>query len=162
MFVCGGPTDSVPPTVRQKFLDWAATNMPNWKMFLAEKAAEDALSNTNPPPLRLAKFEEFLGRVADCVIVFPESVGSFAETGYFSAKPKALDNILIVNSDSDAGQSNSFLNRGPIDEIERIPTNKKLALDFAANPPNFSLIKARLEGVLPNGGPGSPWSPSKV
>jgi hypothetical protein len=145
LFVCGGPTGSVPPTVRQKFLDWAATNMPNWKMFLAEKAAEDLLSNGNPPPLRLAKFEEFLGKVADCVIVFPESVGSFAETGYFSAKPKVLDNILIVNSDSEAGQSNSFLNRGPIDEIERYSHYKKIVLDFDASPPNFSLIKARLE-----------------
>jgi len=173
LFVCGGPTDPVPltakerfldwvapglrlsrtrrQTMRGQFLDWAATNMPTCRTFLAEKAAQDVVSHDNPPPLRLAKFEEFLGSVADCVIVFPESVGSFAETGYFAAKGNVRCNCLIVNSASE--QKTSFLNRGPIDEIERHTKleYKRLVLNFDATPPDFAVIKERIENTPPKG-----------
>jgi hypothetical protein len=141
LFVCGGPIDSAKPSIRQQFVEWASLNLPTCRVFLAEKAAQDFLAHDDPLLFRLAEFEEFLASVADCVIVFPESVGSFAETGYFSAKPEVRHNCLVVNSD----QSNSFLNRGPIDLIEQHSKYKKIVLDLAAHPPNFSLIKERLE-----------------
>jgi len=43
------------------------------------------MANAEPKFLNLSQFEYVLAAVADCVVIIPESVGSWAETGYFSA-----------------------------------------------------------------------------
>jgi hypothetical protein len=142
IFVCGGPIGGS-LTVRQQFLDWAAAELPNCKVFVAEEAARDLLSDEQSRPLNLSKFEKFLANVADCVIVFPESVGSWAETGYFSAEPDVRQKCLIANCFSE--QRDSFLNLGPIHQIEQSSRYKKVLIDFFRRPPDFSPIKQRLD-----------------
>ena len=109
-FVCGGPDNDV--STRSKFLKWARANLSNFHFFLAEAAAKDIISEPIPKFLNLATFERVLADVADVVIIFPESVGSWAEIGFFSALPKFQKKCLVVNSAAEQGDS--FLNVGPI------------------------------------------------
>jgi hypothetical protein len=81
---------------------------------LAEDAYPDQLIERN-----LRNFEAFLVDAADCVVIFVESVGSYAETGLFSALSRTvLDKTLIVNT-HERSTKPSFLNLGPIPLICR-------------------------------------------
>ena len=85
VFVCGGPAANGANSVRRRFLDWAQNHIEGFRFFLAEAAAKDIMANAEPKFLNLSQFEYVLAAVADCVVIIPESVGSWAETGYFSA-----------------------------------------------------------------------------
>jgi hypothetical protein len=83
VFVCGGPiADS--STMRSRFVKYAADELGHLRMFLAEDAEKDYITHDDPEFHNVAEFEEIIGAVSDCLIIFPESAGSFAELGYFS------------------------------------------------------------------------------
>ena len=92
----------------------------------------------------LAKFEEILANISDCIIIFPESAGSFAETGYFS-KTNIKNRTLIVNCSNEQGES--FLNLGPIDLVSKASIFGQTVLLNSKNP-DFSIIKERLKVLL--------------
>jgi hypothetical protein len=81
VFVCGGPIDT--PCMRERFLDYARTELPHLRMFLAEVAEKDYVSNEEVALHNVGDFEEIIGHVSDCLIIFPESAGSFAELDFF-------------------------------------------------------------------------------
>lgn len=67
----------------------------------------------------LVDFEKDVISISQGVIIFSESVGTFAEIGVFSCFPFLYKNLLIVAKESYINQSNaSFLNFGPILKIK--------------------------------------------
>jgi hypothetical protein len=80
---------------------------------LAEQAFPHQLIEQN-----LQRFETFLADTAECVLIFVESVGAYAETGLFAALDRVAAKTLIVNTKK-ATRTLSFLNQGPIRLIRK-------------------------------------------
>lgn len=115
LFVCGGALTQ--NNLRGKFLKYAEQGLQNWRYFLAEKTYEALIDDSNQF-INLADLEKFMSDIADCILIFPESPGSFAEIGYFSAYPELNKKTLVANK-FEHQSKNSFLNRGPIHTVVR-------------------------------------------
>lgn len=113
LFVCGGALTE--KNLRGKFLAFAESNLKNWRYFLAEKTYEVLIDDSNNF-INLADLEKFMSDVADCILIFPESPGSYAEVGYFSAFDELNKKTLVANK-IEHQSKNSFLNRGPIHTV---------------------------------------------
>lgn len=118
VFLCGGPVNSRKPSFRRKLLKYARESLTEFRFFLAEDAARDLFKYGEPVFINVAEFEALLIDLADCVIVIPESPGSIAELGYFSAQKQARDKLLVV-SDLEYQGDDSFLSLGPIELVNR-------------------------------------------
>ena len=118
VFVCGGKIDGPTPTMRGRFLIWAQAELPDFIFILAEKAFKEALFHDPPRFINLSKFELLVAQISDCVLIFPESAGSFAETGYFSMVDAVRQKVLIAN-DLSHQAAESFTNLGPIDTFNK-------------------------------------------
>ncbi|MGD0791276.1 MAG: retron St85 family effector protein [Terriglobales bacterium] len=143
LFVCGGPIDSfktekkgqlskfrrwsqlrslltpLKPTKqsqREKFLVWAAREIPDFVCLLAEDALNNNFVGENREFVNLSQFESVVAFVADGVLIFPESPGSHAEIGFFSNSPRISRKTLVANLIEFQTEA-SFLNRGPIHQI---------------------------------------------
>ncbi len=112
-FICGGNNHNGVPALRLQFLAHLARSTPPILPVLAEKAFPHQLIERN-----LQRFEEFLASAADCVLIFVESPGSFAETGLFAALPKVIRKTFVVNTRGES-RENSFLTLGPIKLIRK-------------------------------------------
>ena len=112
VFVCGGPVTKK-KFARKKFLDYAKSNLSNFTFFLAEDASYDLLAHGKPQFLNLSEFERLIGEIADCIILFPETPGSIAELGLFSAHEDTREKLLLANSIIHRADE-SFINRGPV------------------------------------------------
>lgn len=115
LFVCGGPLSGAETSLRKMFLEWADRNLPDFVCLLAEEALRDSFAGEGRRFVNLATFESIVADVADCVLIFPESAGSWAETGFFS-NSTIRNKTLVVNPLS-LQAIESFLNLGPIDRI---------------------------------------------
>jgi hypothetical protein len=109
-FVCGG---NEPDALRHQFLRLVTTPPLQIVPVLAERTFAHQLLERN-----LQRFEEFLASAAQCVLIFVESPGSFAETGLFAALNTVVKKTLVINTREDA-RKNSFLNHGPIKLIRK-------------------------------------------
>lgn len=118
LFVCGGPTGPEDSSFRKQFIDFAKRELSNFHVFLSEHAARDLTRSRRPKFVNLAKFEDVLGGVADCVVLFVESPGSHAELGYFSRGTMIKDKLLVVN-EWQFQTRESFINNGPITLINK-------------------------------------------
>jgi hypothetical protein len=98
LFVCGGPTGPGSETVRAKFLRFASVGLRGFQVFLAEAAARDLIAHDRPRFLNIAEFEHILASISDCILIFPESPGSFCELGYFAAEPETRSKCLYLSS----------------------------------------------------------------
>ncbi len=147
IFVCGGSIQE--NSFREGFLNYAKNELETFRIFLAEDAAQDFIDFDKPQFLELADFEKLIAEIADTIIIFPESPGSFAEIGFFSNSIKEITKrILVVNNIKE--QSNSFLNLGPIHKIEKVSDyGKALHLEPYPSTSNFPQIKDRLEKFFP-------------
>jgi hypothetical protein len=142
VFVCGGPVNQ--GSARSKFLKWARENISGFRFFLAESAAKDIISGAAPKFLNLAAFESVLADVADVVVIFPESVGSWAETGFFSALPQFQKKCLVVNCVTEQGDS--FLNVGPIQTINESSDYRPVVfVNFGDEEIDFSHVVEKLK-----------------
>jgi hypothetical protein len=112
-FICGGNNNNGCSALRYQFLDWVTKPPILIVPVLAERTFAHQLVERN-----LQKFEQFLASTADCVLIFVESPGSFAETGLFAALNQTIKKTFIVNTREQA-RKNSFLNTGPIKLIRR-------------------------------------------
>lgn len=112
-FICGARTRDGISTLRQQFLDRASAPPARIVPVLAESTFAHQLLEQN-----IQRYEQFLASAADCVLVFVESPGSFAETGLFAALEGVLPKTFVVNTRAEADQD-SFLNNGPIKLIRR-------------------------------------------
>ena len=72
--------------------------------------------------LRL-ELENILADSVDCIVIFPESPGSFAEIGAFSNNEK-LAKKMIVLSNKKYKYDKSFINYGPYRLIKRSKSGK--------------------------------------
>ncbi len=123
VFVCGGTNSDGKTALRNQFLNAINEQPRRIVTILAENSFPHQLVERN-----LQKFEEFLASAANCVLIFVESAGSFAETGLFAALPLIVKKTLVINTREKAG-ARSFLNLGPIKLIRRL-TNFDTIVDL--------------------------------
>jgi hypothetical protein len=141
MFVCGGKLDEGSISLRKQFVSWAGTNLPDFVCLMAEDALKDSFTHEGRQFVNLAKFESVLADVADCVLIFPESPGSYAEAGFFSNSKVICAKTLVINP-LDLQTSESFLNLGPIDTIS---SSSFLKPTLLLNASDFNPIRLRLQ-----------------
>lgn len=140
VFVCGGAMNS--STMRFRFCEFARTELPHLRIFLAEAAQQDYVTHVEPEFHAVSEFEDIIGEVSDCVVLFPESAGSYAELGYFSRNETLRKKLLIVNDATLQGQD-SFIALGPIAIIDK-HSRFKPTIQIQYTDPNFQLVKDRL------------------
>ena len=147
VFVCGGPMNS--PAMRPRFCEYAKTDLPQLRVFLAENAQQDHVLHPGSEFENVAEFEEIIADVSTCVVLFPESPGSLAELGYFAKNGKLRKKILVVNDEKLQGQD-SFIALGPIKLIDKY-SNFQPAIQLAySEEPKFNLVKERLDSRIPS------------
>lgn len=98
VFLCGGPTAARSRYMRRHFLDWSRDNLPTVVCLLAEDAFKHTALYNPPEPFNLSDFEQVVGEIADCILIFPESEGSFAELGLFSNVSAIRKKLLVANA----------------------------------------------------------------
>jgi hypothetical protein len=113
VFVCGGTNSNGNTALRHQFLNAIDKSPRPIVPVLAESSFPHQLIERN-----LQKFEEFLATAANCVLIFVESAGSFAETGLFAAFPSIVKKTFVINTRAEA-RAKSFLNLGPIKLIRK-------------------------------------------
>ena len=137
------------PSMRKQFCEYAKTSLSHLRIFLAESAQKDYVKHLNPEFNNVAEFEDIIAEISTCVILFPESAGSFTELGYFSRNRKLRKKLLVVNNAALQGQD-SFLALGPIKLIDRDSNfQSTIQLQYTANP-NFDLVTQRLKQRIPS------------
>jgi hypothetical protein len=148
VFVCGGSTAKRSKKMRGRFLSWAKRRLSEVVFVLAEDAYNYTSLYDPPELVNLSEFEEVIGEIADCVVVFPESAGSFAELGLFSGHEKIRQKTLVINTVAGVS-SESFINLGPVATIDR-HSFLKPSLPIAPNRGayNFASVRTRLERVI--------------
>lgn len=143
LFVCGGKIEKEGNSLRSRFISWAEDNLQEFVCLVAEEAMKDSFAEEGLTFVNLAKFELIIGEVADCVLIFPESDGSFAEVGFF-ANSKIGEKTLVINP-FDLQAEDSFLNLGPIETInERSTLRSTILLIDVDGGPDFTPIRKRL------------------
>ena len=141
IFVCGG--DRTQHNLRSQFLTYAQASLPHLRLILAEDAYTDLLASSRTAFVNLALFEQLVADLSDCVIMFPESTGSFAEFGYFVGNSTLTKKLLAVNPLKYQAHD-SFLNLGPIALVNE-RSDFRPTLHINDSPPiDFSDIKKRL------------------
>lgn len=118
IFLCGGALGRRKKTMRSEFLRWSSKNFPEVVTLLAEDAYRHTKIYDQPETVNLSEFEQMIGTIADCVLLFPESEGSFAELGLFSNMTEIRRKILVANPIAFQSKD-SFVNLGPIKSIDR-------------------------------------------
>jgi len=145
VFLCGGPIAPRARNMRQQFLAWAKETLPQLVIVLAEDAYEHTQFDDPLALINLADFETFITEVADCVLLFPESAGSFAELGLFSGNAKIKKKVIVANR-FDYQTTNSFVNLGPIRTINQVvPTILVTRLEGRFD---FAPLKNRLDSLI--------------
>jgi len=115
IFLCGGNDDH---HMRPKFRDWCKDNLDDHIVFLPEYAIDYFFEDQDGEAFNLADFERLIAEISKVIVIFPEAPGSYAETGYFSAR-KDLAKMSILAMDEDFVGNDSFLSMGPAREIEK-------------------------------------------
>lgn len=146
IFVCGGSADG--PSMRQRFLDYAAAQLTHLRFFLAETAQMDYVNHIDGEFQNVAEFEDVMAEISTCTILFPESPGSFAELGYFSKNEKLRKKLLIVNDLTLQGQD-SFIALGPVGLVDIHSTFRPTIQMQFDDVPDFALIRDRLNNRIP-------------
>jgi len=138
-FLCGGSDDA---SLRKQFLTYAAAELQPFRVFLAEAAAKDITDFGPPTFINLSQFEQFIADFSDCIVIFLESPGAFAEIGLFTNVPTIRDKLLVIIAYQ---TTNSFINYGPIAEVNSTSILRPVIyLDPGVTPINFAPIRERL------------------
>ena len=119
IFVCGGTIDASTATLRSDFMAWARRNIEDDALLVLSETAYGAATQHGKSFINLSKFEEVLAAVADCILIFPESAGSYSEVGIFASAKEIMNKTLIAN-DSSHERHDSFLTLGPIHAINSV------------------------------------------
>ena len=151
IFLCGGPVggSGAGTSLRSRFLQYASRYMKHYRIFLAEAAYKNYLNIETEEFFNVADFESILADISDCVVLFPESPGSYSEAGFFSQSEEIRKKVLIVNN-AKMQSVDSFLSIGPIDLFNSYSRFKSaIYIDYDAIKPRFLDIKKRIENRLP-------------
>lgn len=109
VFLCGGNDSG---HMRTCFREYCEHHLPEYEIFLPEAAMGSVFSDELSEPFDLTDFEELVAAISYVIVVFPEAPGSYAETGYFSAKTKLAKKCILV-MDSNRQNQDSFISLGP-------------------------------------------------
>lgn len=140
VFVCGG---NDPKHMRPKFRNYCIANNCKYELFQPEFAMENLFANGLKEPFDISDFEELVGSLSHCIVIFPEAAGSFAETGYFSAREELAKKTILV-MDSGRQKTDSFISLGPAKKINDTSIyNPVIQLDYKK--PIFDLIITRID-----------------
>ena len=118
VFVCGGALISHQIFLRKLFLDWAKANLGSKANFLLSEDAYASALQAGSRFINLSEFEQVIASLSDCILVFPESAGSFSEVGIFATRPEICKKTLIAN-DAAHYDKDSFLMLGPLHAIDK-------------------------------------------
>jgi len=148
MFVCGGDLSEGAASLRKQFTEWAGANLSDFVCLMAEEALKQNLDESERTFVNLATFESVIADIADCVLIFPEGPGSYAETGFF-ANSRVRNKALVINKLS-LQAAESFLNLGPIETISSYSFLKPTVLVNAPPGVDFTDLAQRLrQRVVP-------------
>jgi len=139
VFVCGGngPTD-----MRQRFLEHCKKSDIEFEIFQPEFSMDNYFSSGSKEPFDIADFEILVGNLSKAIVIFPEAAGSYAETGYFSAKDDLAAKSLLV-MDSYYQNKDSFISMGPAKKIEK-KTLFYPVVQMSYSNPNFEDLLDRI------------------
>lgn len=127
IFVCGAAETPEHPA-RGVIKSYVSKNKKLDNVFCL--TAESVTNESVFGDLDLVTQEAMIADVADCLIVFAESIGSYCELGMFTALPHALS-ITSVAIDKKYKDKHCFLTDGPVRAIEgkRLPLCRAFYLD---------------------------------
>jgi hypothetical protein len=150
-FVCGAATDTLPGSnersMRSLFVEYVQNSTSARLLCIrAETAATELLRQLEERKrINLSQFEKLIADTVDSVLLFPESPGSFAELGYFSAFDDIADKSLVAVKEKHQGAS--FLILGPIHRISARSNYKPMPIVIGENiNASMQVIVERLVG----------------
>ena len=134
--------------MRPDFVKFAESELPNWRIFLAEKVFDALISEEGAAHHDLAEIEELLGAVVNAIVIFPESPGSYAELGYFSKSSELAKKSLVI-SNIKLQSEDSFISLGPIHLIDKTSIYKyAIQMEYGVGA-DFKQITDRLNARTP-------------
>ncbi len=100
-FVCGAAGRTIPPcndlSLRALFVDYVNDRGDEKIVCVrAETAATELLREIDERGSNISLFEKTIAETVDSVLIFPESPGSFAELGFFSAHEQIAKKMLVA------------------------------------------------------------------
>jgi hypothetical protein len=116
IFVCGGAIKPGTTNDRTAFLDWANAHVANEALCLLSEEAYKTAAFRATKFINLGEFEKTLASISDCVLIFPESAGSYGELGIFATVNGIKHKTLTANRSSHQIHD-SFLLQGPLHAI---------------------------------------------
>ena len=144
IFVCGGNSED---SMRRRFQAEFSRLLPDFEFFEPEFAMKSYFSLGDRHPFDIAEFEELVGELSHSIVIFPEAPGSFAETGYFSARPELARKIVLA-IDSRRQRHDSFISLGPAKKIHDASLFQP-NIQFDYDCPDFSIISTRITERAP-------------
>lgn len=146
IFVCGGPTAAMPPSARQRFLQFAKVHIQDLRFFIAEDVFE-ALRATHSPDL--LELEEHLATLCHCILIFVESPGAIAELGAF-ALDRDLAALVLPVVGVEHRHDKSFIIDGPIRKLNQVSNFRPAVFaDFPSILTSAPTIRDRLSKGIP-------------
>lgn len=148
-FVCGAAGDTLPldhkPSLRSLFISHASGRDDSKLVCVrAETAATELLRQLDERGQNISRFERTIAETVDSVLIFPESPGSFAELGYFSAHESIAKKTLVAIDINH--QNNSFINLGPVHAIAKV--SQFAPIPFVVAEPGEETMKQIAEKLL--------------
>lgn len=125
IFLCGADIRNN-KTARARMAEILNEN-PRFSLLYPEDIFDDLLAGQGH--YSLLELENILADSVDCIIIFPESPGSFAEIGAFSNNEK-LAKKMIVLSNKKYKYDKSFINYGPYRLIKRSKSGKVININY--------------------------------
>lgn len=148
-FVCGASGElgyDNQPSLRAAFFNYLRIgNHKNLQPIKAEVALEELAREPDDLRENLNEFETLIANSVDSVLIFPESPGSFAELGLFSAKPELAKKTLVASWTQ--YQGSSFITLGPTHHLATQSIYRPIPISIGKNIEEaFSQIASRLLG----------------
>ncbi|QOP43748.1 hypothetical protein FJR45_07210 [Sulfurimonas sediminis] len=135
-----------PQTIREQFIEYIDSGISSKFKFVTIEAIYDDLKNFSAlkkgvKAKRTALVELELNAIkqAYSLIIFPESVGSYTELGYFTAIDETKEKIYVVNDYNYSG-AKSYLNH-IIDVIHNDREMRALQIDFKSTDNNHKFAE---------------------
>jgi len=121
-FVCGAGGETLPDStersLRSLYVEHVRASIDEKIVCVrAEAAVTEFSRQLEERGINISEFEKTIAETVDSILIFPESPGSFAELGYFSADISIAKKILVAVKQQH--QSGSFLMLGPIRLISK-------------------------------------------
>lgn len=140
VFVCGGNEDT---HMRPQFRNFCEDQCTEFVFFQPEFAMESLFAHGMNAPFDISDFESLIGDLSQAIVIFPEAPGSFAETGYFSAKDDlAKKSILIM--DAKYQKESSFISMGPAKKIGQLSMYGEI-IQLNYEKPSYDWVITRLK-----------------